>query len=433
MSQENKTPRHLWKVYLRVMFLGFIFLYWWRNALSMVKAYMEEQVQDQQGARNEAFVHLEPRPLPNNENVRWKKKTKKRKKASTDDEEEGSSIHKDPSPEDLRRWWNDRIDKSSRVWGPAVTNYSWCRPSESGQPSLIYVKVPKAASSTFVGINMRIAHRVGQKAIAENNGTSCSHTFEHGRTDLLERKAPNLLWTFMRDPASRALSHFYHLLFSRRGAIPSNSELETFLETKKSFQFKYIADHPSPAKIIAKKGNPFRAIQDFVVNPYDFVGLVERKDESLAVMKMLFNLADEDMIVLSAKQSGGFDDGRFEDRCTKIQKPGNVSTYMKDFLRTTFAQRNIDYALYTIVNRSLDMTIESLGYDRVQKQIKRLRTLQEYAELHCQAKAIFPCSKNGTLQKELAAQNCYYTDSGCGYPCVDRVLSEYDGENRTIR
>jgi hypothetical protein len=37
-------------------------------------------------------------------------------------------------------------------------------------------------------------------------------------------------------------------------------------------------------------------------------------------MKMLLELDDRDMIVLSSKASGGYDDGRFQDTCFKVQK-----------------------------------------------------------------------------------------------------------------
>ena len=44
-------------------------------------------------------------------------------------------------------------------------------------------------------------------------------------------------------------------------------------------------------------------------------------NESLAAMILLWKLNVADVIVLSAKRSGGYDDGGYKGKCTKIQKP----------------------------------------------------------------------------------------------------------------
>jgi hypothetical protein len=349
-----------------------------------------------------------------------------------------------------------RMEEVSRRWEP-VTNRRWCRPDDDdssktkkNKPGLIYVKVPKAASSTFAGINIRIARNVGQRTVdslrvgvfhrlpsffGKRSPVVCSHTYHHGRKQFLERETPNrtLVWTFLRDPARRAMSEFYHFEASRKGTLPTNGRLKRFLEKKKSYQFNYIADDlapkvqvVSPHQVLTtpqKKKDPFEAIRQQVMTAYDFIGLVERKDESLAVLTLLWDLKPHDLIVLKAKQSGGYDDGRFNATCTKIRTPsGNGSDYIRDYLTTEFPRDNQDYALYAVVSRSLDKTIHFLGQDRVQEQVKRLRALQDLAEQECQALAVYPCAANGTRQLEAAAKNCYWSDCGCGYRCVDRVI-----------
>jgi len=100
---------------------------------------------------------------------------------------------------------------------------------------------------------------------------------------------------------------------------------------------------------------------------YDFIGILERKCESLACMRFLwhdFVMTPNDLIVLSAKQSGSYDDGQYHSKCVKIRSPSSTgktnSTIFKDvqkFLKRWFPHRNHDYALYSVVNRSLDKTI----------------------------------------------------------------------------
>jgi hypothetical protein len=144
----------------------------------------------------------------------------------------------------------------------------------------------------------------------------------------------------------------------------------------------------------------------------------------LASMKILWGLETEDLIALSAKQAGGYDGGGFNNTCVKIQKPENITDNIQRFLASEFRRGNLDYALYAIVNRSLDKTIDYLGRDRVQEEVQRIRAMQAIAEQKCQGEAIFPCSSDGTRQVKRSQRSCYRFDYGCGHKCVDRVLQE---------
>jgi hypothetical protein len=327
--------------------------------------------------------------------------------------------------EDLQEWWYDQIDSVARSW-ESVPNQTWCH-SESENIGLIYVKIPKTGSSTCAGINIRIASKVGEKVRGldkENRPKRCGHTYRHGREVLLNRRPPNILWTLLRDPAKRAISEFYHLQVSRRGVEPAETKLIDHLESKKSFQFNYIVDTSVPTALNVTTKNPFEHIREYVMDAYDFIGLLERKEESLALMKILWGLEIEDLIVLSAKQAGGYDGGGFDNTCVKIQKPENLTNNVQRFLTSDFPRGNLDYALYAIVNRSLDKTIDYLGRDRVQEEVQRIRAIQAIAEQKCQGKTIFPCSSDGTRQVERSQRSCYWKDLGCGHKCVDRVLKK---------
>jgi hypothetical protein len=336
---------------------------------------------------------------------------------------------------DAQEWWYDQIDNVARSW-ESVPNQIWCH-SDNNNTGLIYVKIRKTGSSTCAGINIRIASKVGERVRGldnEDRPKRCGHTYTHGRRPMKKRRSPNILWTLLRDPAKRAISEFYHFHVSRKGVEPTETKLMHHLKTKKSYQFNYIADTSNP-KVLRKKTsvptalnvttkNPFQDIREYVMDAYDFIGLLERKEESLALMKILWGLEAEDLIVLSAKQSGGYDGGGFNNTCTKIQKPENLTDSVQSFLTSGFPRGNLDYALYAIVNRSLDKTIDYLGRDRVQEEVQRIHSMQAIAEQKCQDEAIFPCSSDGTRQVERSQRSCYWNDAGCGYKCVDQVLQE---------
>lgn len=316
---------------------------------------------------------------------------------------------------------------------PVITGTKWCR-SKRATPGLIYVKVPKTGSSTLVGINIRIARKIGmQKSRVPpwfpwGHPKPCSTSYRHGRSELLGRQRPYLLWSFLRDPAARGLSEFYHFEVSRKGRRPTDTRVKLFLNSRKNYQFEYLADHSAPKTLLEPNfpnaNTAVDIIHRYVLEPFHFIGVLERKLESLAVLKLLWGLQSSDLIVLDSKKSGGYDDGRFNGTCIRIQsQPMSISELLQQYMDESFPQGNIDYMLYKMVNQTLDKTIQRLGVHQVNVEVEKLKSLQWLVEQKCQPRAIFPCSVNGTLQWEAASKNCYWTDSGCGFACVDEVLS----------
>lgn len=391
--------------------------------------------------------------------------------------------------------FRNAIDDISRPWKSRKTkSFDWCRADSSRNkdeidnplPGLIYIKIDKAASSSLAGINIRLAHKVGAKVLPPRKtnlhlSQVCSHTYTHGRASDIIRsldgdninnslptttpslsRPPHLLWTFLRDPVRRAVSEYYHFWVSRRGYGVKNGLVKPFLESRKNFQLLYVLDQKYPEQVLARAATAtnttttsntdirrndittgtivppppvWQLIQDHIINVYDFIGLVERMEESLAVMKLLWGVDSQDLIVLSAKQSGGWDDGRHNDTCYQIHPSYSqgddasggknaLSPYLQHYIQTDYRVGNFDYQLYDLVNASLDKTIAYLGHTNVERTRQEIRQLQSLVELKCQDEAVFPCSKNGTRQHDVSRKNCYWFDSGCGFPCVDRVLNE---------
>ena len=383
------------------------------------------------------------------------------------------------------------------------SHYGWCILEKPNEPThfwrlqepgeraigLIYIKLYKASSSTCEGISINIAHNVASRittneiqrqpnnitvSIATSTQTSiapntsppevppCIHYNRHEFADMnahsrQHRSYPNLLWTFVRDPYSRSLSHIYHFDISRKQSIePTVDNIISKLEIYKSFQTMYLLPYeiknnnlfqirkrkvPTTASRFAPPSvqqveHAVNRIQNDIIKYYDFIGITERMNESLATMILLWKLNVADVIVLSAKRSGGYDDGGYKGRCTQIQKPSSditTSTILQDYVRNgNFSNYNADMLLYDAVNRSLDLTIEKVGGNaKVQSVVKLIEELQSVAETQCQREAVFPCSENGKIQKEKAKESCYVQDAGCGHQCVTKVLSEYIANHPT--
>jgi hypothetical protein len=360
------------------------------------------------------------------------------------------------APQQQQEWWDRYVQDIARPFSAwKGEKYSWCllkpdpstnagnnhdddEEEEDDNLGLVFVKNPKAASSTGAGINMRIARHVAvakkkltAAAAAQNitsdttNADSCAQLSKHGI--LFRKKKHSLLWTNVRDPAKRSVSQFFHFQVSRRGKH-ATMEYIPHLREQKGFQVNYLrtGKHKKEHNQYANTTLQFvHIIKKEIFKAFDFIALVERMDESLVVMKLLFDLEARDMIVLSAKTSGGYDDGQSQKKCFFIQK-AFTTPEVDEYLADEFKVDNADYLLYAAANRSLDLTIDALGRKRVEEHVRQHRVLQKLAEEHCLAQAVFPCSANGTRQTKLSALDCYQgDDSGCGYRCVDRIIQEY--------
>lgn len=337
------------------------------------------------------------------------------------------------------------ISRSSASWQIRNETSEWCyrdTGSNNQHPGLLFVKVPKTASSTLAGINVRIARKIGKRTMSKRSfffkkNAICAHTVTHGR-DLLVQKWPNqLMWSFVRDPAARALSAFFHFQVSRKGVWPTMGHLINYMsEESCNFQFLYLSTHSNPKRHLKlhqkAHDNPSTLIHQYVLQKYDFLGIVDRWTESLAAMVLLWNLKVEDVIVLPSKLAGGYDDGRYQNAgCVKIHE-GSIGdkSYFDSYLNTTFRQQNLlDYKLYELANQRLTSTIQKLGVERVGQVQQTIEMYQKVAEAQCLSSAIFPCSSNGTWQYGKSKYDCYWFDSGCGYSCIDQVLPP-PGANR---
>lgn len=124
----------------------------------------------------------------------------------------------------------------------------------------------------------------------------------------------------------------------------------------------------------------------------------------------------------SAKTSGGYDDGEGMRGCALLQK-SFVSPAVREYLLGEAWQSNVKYdaLLHQAVNASLDLTIEALGRDKFQQQLTRYRTMQRLIRDDCATKVRMPCDAHG--RRRLANEtDCLFSDTGCGYDCIDESL-----------
>lgn len=369
-----------------------------------------------------------------------------------------------------------RLTNETSIDNHQAHGYHYTQPPEG----LIYMKVPKTSSSTLTGINVRIAKRWGARlAGALNNknnssisssktmtnksqsmGTSCTHYSHHvvGAGYYYGNRNPlkSFLWGSVRDPATRAMSRVFFSLISQQGRNASDDNvaltaLRTFYppqyatvsKGRGGVQFHYltleednIRTDPMPNFYFWKPEMPgtvqtpkkLRRMVARILADYDFLAIVERLDESIVALQLILGLPPSDVLATSAKIPGKtFYYDRDRKVCVSIQQPF-WSPAVQDYLKSSewYAINHGDYLLYHAANLSLDRTIEALGQERFQRALLQYQKAQTVVRKHCQDQIFPPCSIKGVVQVELARENCYVEDSGCGYPCIDK-LSEVHG------
>ena len=300
------------------------------------------------------------------------------------------------------------------------TERGFREPATSG---FLFMKLIKVGGSTATGIAMRIAKHTAERN--QENFSICRGRWDHSWAfRMLEHRERDrsFTWTVLRDPTKRAISEFYHFYVSREGKPASYASFKRY-RTKQKWENLYlrmlsierqdwIYDPDAPA-IISQ-----------ILAEYDFIGITERMEESAVALMMLTGAKMGDILFLDAKGSGGFDDGVYKNTCYFIQR-SRVTPRMREFLESETWRQVVkwDNLLFAAANRSLDLTIDRLGRDAFNENLARFKHAQEVARERCLSLEVFPCTSTGQ-QNEHA--NCLWSDSGCGYDCLNDVADELD-------
>jgi hypothetical protein len=235
-------------------------------------------------------------------------------------------------------------------------------------------------------------------------------------------RSESFLWTMLREPTKRYASEFFHFEVSRANVAPSDDNFIHFLSKGKHADHHYLSWLSTGGYKFGRSDTVQSS--NNILSDYDFIGVTERMDESAVCLMMLLRLKLADILHLSSKNSGGYDDGAFKNQCVYIT-PTVISEGIRDYFASNEWQRYVqpERALYEAVNRSLDLTIEKLGRDEFQANLARYRHAQQLEKLRCLSTTKFPCTDTGTRIKDNAT-DCLSSDLGCGFACIDEVSTE---------
>ena len=335
-----------------------------------------------------------------------------------------------------------------------ATPYSWCTHEyNSEKPTgLLYVKTPKAASSTTSGVALRIAHRSASRNVPKQiqKLKPCDAHVEHIPDYKVGKKyghrdvEKSFLFTSIRDPAKRAVSRIFFGDVSKDGHEPTDENMLRWLQNTDSqkgsvspgmggFQLAYLSLDPVEPGLAWSNDKPTavknsKRVHEYVrqvIQDYDFMIVVERYDESLVAMQLQLGLDVGDILYLTSKHAGDYWYQRGKRKCVSL-RPTFVSPVVAKHLSSEewYTKNYGDYLLYEAANQSLDLTIDHIGRSRFEDALRKFQELKNHADVTCASKAIFPCDVDGHAQTKKARSSCYRKDWGCGYPCLDELLED---------
>jgi hypothetical protein len=235
----------------------------------------------------------------------------------------------------------------------------------------------------------------------------------------------SFLWTVLREPTARVVSQFFHFQVSKRNVKATEDNFRRFLVKKDPHNKRdyYLQGLHPLQQFDRDKHDPVEAAQE-ILKEYDFIGITERLDESVVVLMMLLNLKMGDILFLSSKTKGTYDAFGKNGDCTYIQ-PSFVTDGMQEALESKTWQKEVqnDQALYVAANQSLDLTIDRLGRENVEKELVRFQKAKQLIAERCEPTTVFPCDQSGQPHQDT---DCLWMDSGCGTECLDSVATDLD-------
>lgn len=343
------------------------------------------------------------------------------------------------------------IDNDRESSWDTFNGYIQNQPSDSG---LLFIKIEKAASTSLAGVSARIARAIAHKVDAnvtrltpeDGLGTTVPKICKSRSLHLWSKrtkkfstrnKEQSFLWTFLKDPTKRLLSiYFYFIVDLTKQNYTDDGLIDFFRESynREEEQLFVIGDHDPRVIASTLSDEELNVHIQKTIDEFNFIGLVERMDESLVLLQLMLDLRPSDVSSVSSSKIANTFSMR-KQRCVRFGYKRNIFPRAQEFLDSD-EYRNmskIEYMLYESVNRSIDHTIESvIGRDKFDVAMEEFQKVKEKIQQHCRDFVSNACTSNGTHVKK--RPKCYINpDIGCGYECLDDVYPiEYQNDQKIL-
>jgi len=180
--------------------------------------------------------------------------------------------------------------------------------------NLIYVKLPKSASTTTAGIARRIAFVKGLSNW--NTGRNVEFFVDQPtvwsghmlRTEMdakpVDLGFPAFIFSMVRHPVSRCLSLFYFKVTKGTIANTEEAKLDFVKFDCRDYQYGYLRTNDT--QDLEDEGRTGHEIVQHLISQYSFIGVVEMYDESAVVLARLLGVQLSDVLYVPWKVAGSW-------------------------------------------------------------------------------------------------------------------------------
>lgn len=258
--------------------------------------------------------------------------------------------------------------KPYEVWDRSKHQFPCVNENAPKNQGIFYIKVPKTSSSTLAGITSRIAAKESRRQGFPTDKMCKTHDpMVHSSASDLDcgkrDKEKSFLWTVVRHPNDRAVSH-YGMRLSFGNVKNHQKEFRDNLLGNASFKTNTQLAFMSTKKLkdYSIKDDEIAFYVQDILDEYNFVGIYERLHESLVVFSMLMDMNINDVIFNYRPIKNA--------RCGSLEEPDWLNDGMRNYLKSAewARKQKADFIMYKAINKKLDMTIEALGLENVQKK-----------------------------------------------------------------
>jgi len=277
-----------------------------------------------------------------------------------------------------------------------------------------YIKIPKTDTYYWSTVAYRSAMKRDKK---------CFVHAEHADAYELNLRNRNIrksfAFTFIRNPKDYVLKTYFYFKVTKNGEKPTATSIQEYSRDYGNKQSDFMMCEANK-RVYEKRG--IRGADDLakaIASEYDFIGLVEKQDESLVLMQLLLGLDTEDILYNPSPNAGTIslwkDDSDVCERVKEEYIPKGAKGYFEseDF----YDDNDVDIKLYREVENTMEATIDRIGRDTFTTALRKYRKQMEVVERKCLPSVEYKCSGPGKPWKDL--NSC--GKDGCDAKCISSL------------
>ena len=326
--------------------------------------------------------------------------------AETEEDDLGAHNTEDEGDDD-----SSRTDYTFPIQDDSLPCEEYNRRNPEG---VYYVKIPKTDTYYWSSIAYRTALKQDKNCFVQ---AEHADAYELNLRNRNTRKS--FAFTFIRDPKEYILKTYFYFKVTKNGEKPTAKSIVEYSREYGNKQSEFMMCEANKRSYENKGIQGANNLAKAIVSEYDFVGLVEKPDESLVLLGLLLGLDTKDVLYNPSPNAGTIsmwkDDKGFCERVKEAFIPRGAKRY---FDSDDFSDDNdIDIELYKEVERTMEATIDKIGRGTYTEALRKYREQMEVVERICLPTVEYKCNTPGKRWKDL--NNC--GKDGCDAACLSSL------------